>query len=399
MYAAHEHADGARRTGTGSSWPSPTTCPSGCSPPTPRASTSRTRRELFAPEALAEYQRCLRDPRRDPRDLRGLPRGRDVRLRARRGRSRHAPDRLPGARAVGRARAASRRYDVLAIWRDVGDDVRGAALDCGHHLPEEAPEETSRRCTSSCADIIRRAMADRETEIRARAEELLAEMTPAEKAGQLSQYFYFGVAAGDRRGLSVGGLPSEASRGGRGGARARRGRGRCCSSPTRREINRLQRLAVEGNRLGIPALFGFDVIHGLRTILPVPIAMAASWDPDDDRARAGRRRARGAGRRHPLDVRADGRHRPRPALGAHHRGRGRGPVPRRRRRRRPGARLPGAGARHARARDRRSQALRRVRRRASAGATTTRSTSPTPSCGTSTSRRSRRRSRPAPATS
>ena len=40
------------------------------------------------------------------------------------------------------------------------------------------------------------------------------------------------------------------------------------------------RLAVEGNRLGIPLLFGFDVIHGLRTILPVPIAMAASWDPE-----------------------------------------------------------------------------------------------------------------------
>ena len=32
--------------------------------------------------------------------------------------------------------------------------------------------------------------------------------------------------------------------------------------------------------MGIPALFGFDVIHGLRTILPVPIAMAASWDPE-----------------------------------------------------------------------------------------------------------------------
>jgi beta-glucosidase len=43
-------------------------------------------------------------------------------------------------------------------------------------------------------------------------------------------------------------------------------------------INRLQRLTIEGNRLGIPALFGFDVIHGLRTIFPVPIAMAASWD-------------------------------------------------------------------------------------------------------------------------
>ena len=46
------------------------------------------------------------------------------------------------------------------------------------------------------------------------------------------------------------------------------------------EINRLQRLAVEGNRFGIPVLIGFDVIHGLRTIFPVPIAMAASWDPE-----------------------------------------------------------------------------------------------------------------------
>jgi haloacetate dehalogenase len=35
-------------------------------------------------------------------------------------------------------------YDVLAIWQGWGDDVRGRALDCGHFLPEEAPEETYR---------------------------------------------------------------------------------------------------------------------------------------------------------------------------------------------------------------------------------------------------------------
>ena len=46
------------------------------------------------------------------------------------------------------------------------------------------------------------------------------------------------------------------------------------------EINRLQHIAVEETRLKIPVLFGYDVIHGLRTVLPVPIAMAASWDPD-----------------------------------------------------------------------------------------------------------------------
>ncbi len=39
-------------------------------------------------------------------------------------------------------------------------------------------------------------------------------------------------------------------------------------------------IAVEETRLKIPVLFGYDVIHGLRTVLPVPIAMAATWDPD-----------------------------------------------------------------------------------------------------------------------
>lgn len=45
------------------------------------------------------------------------------------------------------------------------------------------------------------------------------------------------------------------------------------------EIDRLQHVAVEKGRLHIPLLFGFDVIHGFRTIYPVPVAMAASWDP------------------------------------------------------------------------------------------------------------------------
>ena len=44
-------------------------------------------------------------------------------------------------------------------------------------------------------------------------------------------------------------------------------------------INRLQHVAVEQSRLHIPLLFGFDIVHGLRTIYPVPLAMAASWDP------------------------------------------------------------------------------------------------------------------------
>src|ERR1700730_2233662 len=45
-------------------------------------------------------------------------------------------------------------------------------------------------------------------------------------------------------------------------------------------INKLQHVAMEESRLKIPLLFGYDVIHGFRTIFPVPLAMAASWDPD-----------------------------------------------------------------------------------------------------------------------
>ena len=45
-------------------------------------------------------------------------------------------------------------------------------------------------------------------------------------------------------------------------------------------VNRLQRIAVEESRLGIPLLFGRDVIHGFNTILPIPLGQAATWNPE-----------------------------------------------------------------------------------------------------------------------
>jgi beta-glucosidase len=115
--------------------------------------------------------------------------------------------------------------------------------------------------------------------IQAQVDELMAQMTPAEKAGQLTQYFYFRLPADAQAdpalGLDVGEqrrMVESALRDG--------GAGSLLFVTDPAEINRLQRLAVEGSRLGIPLLFGFDVIHGLRTIFPVPIAMAASWDPE-----------------------------------------------------------------------------------------------------------------------
>jgi beta-glucosidase len=101
--------------------------------------------------------------------------------------------------------------------------------------------------------------------VRQRVDALLARMTPAEKAGQLVQLFYFDDKPQDRD-VTL--------------AELRAGRvGSLLFETDPHEINRVQHIAVEKTRLKIPILFAFDVIHGLRTIFPVPIAMAASWDP------------------------------------------------------------------------------------------------------------------------
>lgn len=112
--------------------------------------------------------------------------------------------------------------------------------------------------------------------IETRVDELLAQMTPAEKAGQLTQYFYFQLSGDGEQVLEfdADSQPQMVERQVAAGAA-----GSLLFVRDAAEINRLQRIAVEQSRLGIPVLFGFDVIHGLRTILPVPIAMAASWDP------------------------------------------------------------------------------------------------------------------------
>ena len=51
-----------------------------------------------------------------------------------------------------------------------------------------------------------------------------------------------------------------------------------------KEINRLQHIAMEKSRLHVPILFAYDVIHGYRTVFPVPLAMASSWDPSVEEA-------------------------------------------------------------------------------------------------------------------
>ena len=47
-----------------------------------------------------------------------------------------------------------------------------------------------------------------------------------------------------------------------------------------KQINRLQRMAVEETRLGIPLVVARDVIHGYRTIYPIPLGQGATWNPE-----------------------------------------------------------------------------------------------------------------------
>lgn len=104
-----------------------------------------------------------------------------------------------------------------------------------------------------------------DVEVSARADALLARMTPEEKAGQITQYFFFGGPLPDSKRVQ-----DEVAAG-------RAGSLLFVRDPA--EIDRLQRIATTQTRLKIPLLFAFDVIHGFRTIMPVPIAVAASWDP------------------------------------------------------------------------------------------------------------------------
>jgi len=45
-----------------------------------------------------------------------------------------------------------------------------------------------------------------------------------------------------------------------------------------KEVRAVQKIAVEKSRLGIPLIFGFDLIHGYQSVFPIPLAEAASWD-------------------------------------------------------------------------------------------------------------------------
>ncbi|HEY2963628.1 MAG TPA: beta-glucosidase BglX [Pyrinomonadaceae bacterium] len=108
------------------------------------------------------------------------------------------------------------------------------------------------------------ARSQRPRDIEQQINALLAKMTLAEKLGQLQQLD--GEAGGNYRPEHV--------------DLVRKGLlGSTLNVRGAAKTNELQRVAMTESRLKIPLLFGFDVIHGYRTIFPIPVAEASSWDP------------------------------------------------------------------------------------------------------------------------
>lgn len=100
--------------------------------------------------------------------------------------------------------------------------------------------------------------------IEQRVNELIEQMTLTEKVGQMSQLEASEVYAPQylADGLRAGRI------------------GSVLNVVDVHAVNELQRIAVEESRLGIPLLVGRDVIHGFKTIMPIPLGQAASWNPD-----------------------------------------------------------------------------------------------------------------------
>ncbi len=94
-----------------------------------------------------------------------------------------------------------------------------------------------------------------------KVEALLSQMTLEEKIGQLNQLNDMGGLTEDIHGQIVSGQVGSFLN---------------CIDPV--VINDMQRVAVEESRLGIPLIFARDVIHGYKTIFPIPLGQAASWD-------------------------------------------------------------------------------------------------------------------------
>lgn len=108
--------------------------------------------------------------------------------------------------------------------------------------------------------------------IEQRIDSLLSIMTLEEKVGQMVQYNGYAELTGP--GAKEGSELEKFNRIKSGGV------GSMLNVLSAAETRRVQELAIENSRLGIPLVFGYDVIHGYKTMFPIPLAEVASWDMD-----------------------------------------------------------------------------------------------------------------------
>lgn len=99
---------------------------------------------------------------------------------------------------------------------------------------------------------------------------LMKQMTLEEKVGQMNQYNGFWEVTGPAPTGGNAELKYKQLRAGLVGS--------MLSVRGVKEVKAVQKIAVEETRLGIPLIIGFDVIHGYKTLSPIPLAEAASWD-------------------------------------------------------------------------------------------------------------------------
>ncbi|MFD1863991.1 alpha/beta fold hydrolase [Planococcus chinensis] len=102
----------------------------------------RDNRDLFHPEALADYLRCIRQPGTIHAMCEDYRAGATIDYELDEADRRRKKIGCPVLALWGMKNFLPEWYDVLAVWRDWADDVDGRGIDCGHYLPEEAPDET-----------------------------------------------------------------------------------------------------------------------------------------------------------------------------------------------------------------------------------------------------------------
>ncbi len=107
---------------------------------------------------------------------------------------------------------------------------------------------------------------DRNSAMDEKVTSLMSKMTLDEKIGQLNLPAAGDITTGEARNSNIAEKIKQGKVGG------------LFNLKSAEKIKEVQRVAVEDSRLGIPLIFGMDVIHGYQTVFPIPLGLSATWD-------------------------------------------------------------------------------------------------------------------------